>query len=78
MFNMLNTPTDQGKNRPLLGKILPLPAALSPDFVFRRRAPAYLLERIGLRKHAVGTIGLRIAFHVMARQAALRFRAGKA
>jgi hypothetical protein len=77
MFNMLNTPTDHGKNRPLLGKILPLPAALSPDFVFRRRARAYLLERIGLRKRVVGTIGLRIAFP-MARQAALRFRAGKA
>jgi hypothetical protein len=77
MFNLLNNAAGNGNNPPMVCKFMDLVSAFLHARLGALRGPFYLLERMGLRNHALQSIGLRIAFST-GRAAVVPFRMGKA
>ncbi len=76
MFNMLNNLVREGKNSPMVCKILLSVSAFPQAFSPGLERPFYLLERKGLRNHALRRIGLRIA-SLSLRPGFIQIRTGK-
>jgi hypothetical protein len=62
MFNMLNNEIREGKNSPMVCKLLDWVSAFRHCLLPLLGRPSYLLERMDLRDGAFLPVGLRIAF----------------
>ena len=76
MFNILNKEIREGKNSPMVHKILHSLSAFSHGILGALASSSYPLEPMDLRDSALQPVGLRIAFLVH-RPASVRIRTGK-
>jgi hypothetical protein len=76
MFNIMNKEIREGKNSPMVRKILHSLSAFPHGILGALARPSYLLEPMNLRDCASPPVGLRIAFLVH-RPASVRIRTGK-
>jgi hypothetical protein len=76
MFNMLNTETKEGKNPPMVCKILDWVSSFPLGFPKFSARLFYLLEEMGFRNCQFPLFGFRIALPI-GESASLRIRNGK-
>jgi hypothetical protein len=65
MFNMLNSWVEEGKNSPMVCKILSRMSAFRHSLAPALPPCSYLLERVGLKNRGFQPVGLRIAFPIV-------------